>query len=199
MLKTWLRYLWENQDGFFGIGMGPSRQEQDQYGLLSGAGKFGIGTGESDVLKASNFWSAILSGDMSKISGVLGPELSAINKQGQERKKTMSEFGSRSGGVNATAGAIDTNVLSSIRGMISGLTGGAASSLGSMGTSLFGQGIGATGEAFGEAKTMHDQDQQKWADIFQSIASIAGTVGGFFPAGSMMRKVGQGVGGVIQS
>src|SRR5580692_9263411 len=169
----WLKYLWANEDGFFGIGMGPSAQENQQYGLMSNAGNFGTGQGEGDILKSQNFWSSILSGDQSKISQVLGAPISGINKQGQQQKKTLAEFGNRGGGTNATAGNIDTNSLTAIRDMVSNLTSGAASSLGSLGSSLFGTGVSADATAFGEANTIHDQHAAKMNDIFKSAISVA--------------------------
>ena len=101
MLKRWLWYLWFNEDGFFGIGQGPSGAEKQQYGIMSNLENFGISRGEKDITQAQDFWSAILSGDPTQISKVLGPEISAVNKQTQEAKKTASEFGNRGGGTNA--------------------------------------------------------------------------------------------------
>jgi len=158
---------------FFGIGMGPDSNEKQQYGLLNGIAGFGSSQGKSDVMKAQDFWSSILSGDMSKISSVLAPEISSVNKQTQQRKKTASEFGNRGGGTNAYAQSLDDNALSTIRGMISNLTGTAASSLGSMGENLLNTGLYGGEAAFGAAKTMHDQNQAKWGDIFKSIEAIA--------------------------
>lgn len=180
MWKT-LRYLWENEDGFFGIGDAPTSEEK---GLLRGAtsaAKFGIGEGEGDIKLADNFWKSILSGDPSKIASVLGPQTSAINKEGQQEKKTLSEFGNRSGGTNARAQGIDDKTRSSYQDMVSSLTGGAASALGSSGSSLFGQGVGANAEAFSEANVVQGQHSKQLNDIFKSIADIAG---GFLAPGA---------------
>ena len=163
---------------FFGIGMGPSGDEKQQYGLLSGIGGFGSSQGKSDVMKAQDFWSSILSGDMSRISSVLAPEISSVNKQTQQRKQTLSTFGNRGGGTNAAAQSLDDNALSSIRGMISSLTGSAATNLGSMGESLLRTGLAGGESAFDAAKTMQEQDQAKWGDIFNTISSIAGGLAG---------------------
>jgi hypothetical protein len=181
----------------FGIGAGPSGAEKADAGLLGNAATFGTGQGESDILKAQNFWSSILSGDMSKISQVLGPEMSAVNKQGQEKKKTMAEFGNRSGGTNAVAANLDTDVMSQIRSMISNLTGSSASSLGSTGSNLLNTGVGAGTAKFGADAAIHDQNAAKWNDIFKSIGGIAGGVASFFPGGSLMSKGLTGVEGVM--
>lgn len=183
----------------FGIGMGPSGQEQQMYGLTGDIGRFGTSQGQSDILKSQTFWSAIMSGDPTQIAKVLGPEMSTINRQAQQQKKTASEFGTRSGGTTGVMQNIDTSTLSSIRGMISQLTGSAAGNLGSMGSSLLSTGLSGATSGFGEAKTMADQNAAKWQDIFNSIAQVSGTVGGFFPAGSDLRKILQGAGGVLQA
>ena len=181
----------------FGIGMGPSGQEREMYGLTGSIGRFGTSQGESDLLKSQNFWSSILSGDPQQIARVLGPEMSTINRQAQQQKKTAAEFGTRSGGTTATMNALDTSTLSSIRGMIANLTGSAASNLGSMGQNLLNTGLSGATSAFGQAKDMQAQTAEKWNDIFNSIAEVAGVAGGF--AHGNLRKILQGAGGVLQS
>jgi len=198
MIRKWLAYLWKNQDGFFGIGMGASGEEKQQYGEMSNLGKFGIGHGEKDISQAENFWSSILSGDPSQISKVLGPQISAVNKQTQEAKKTASEFGNRGGGTNAALQSLDDRSIASVRSMISNLTGEAGGALGSLGGGLLSAGGSATAQAFGEAQTMQEQNQAKWGDIFQSIADIAGVAGGFFPGKSMTGKLLTGAAGILQ-
>jgi hypothetical protein len=169
MLKRWLLYLWTNDDGFFGIGQGPSQEQKDTSAMLTGAGTFGLGQGEGDILASDNFWKSILSNDPAQISKVLGPQMSAINKQGQQTKKTASEFGNRGGGTNAGMQAVDDTTRSSVDSMISSLTGSAAGALGQSGSSLFGQGVGATEGAFSADTTIHNEQAGKWNDIFGSI------------------------------
>lgn len=160
----------------FGIGIGPSASQGQMAGLLGGAATFGTSQGEGDIMKSQNFWSSILSGDMSKISQVLGPEMSAVNKQTQQRKKTAAEFGNRGGGTNAVMANLDTDASTQIHNMISKLTTGAASSLGSMGEGLLTAGVSAGTSAFNADTKIHDENQAKWADIFKSISQIAGGV-----------------------
>ena len=177
-ILAWIKWLLVNDDGFFGIGQGPSREEKQQYGLLSGIGGFGSTQGKSDIMQAQNFWSSILSGDMGKISEVLAPQISSINRQTQQRKKTASEFGNRGGGTNAYAQSLDDNALSTIREMIANLTGTAASNLGNMGENLLNTGLYGGEAAFGAAKTIHDQNAAKWNDIFKSIQTVAAGAAG---------------------
>ena len=172
-MKTWLRYLWENEDGFFGFGMGPSSQETGLEASLAQAGNFGTSEGEGDILASDQFWKAILSGDPGQISKVLGPQMSAVNKQGQQAKKTASEFGNRGGGTNAGSQMTDDNTRTQIDSMISKLTGDAAGALGSGGRGLLNAGVSATGAAFDASNTIHQQKEAKWNDIFKSSIDVA--------------------------
>lgn len=178
ILRLFERLMWSGTTFFFGIGMGPSKEEKQQEGLLSGIGGFGSSHGQKDVMSSENFWSAILSGDMGQIAKVLSPQISTINKQTQERKKTMSEFGNRGGGTNAASQALDDSSIAGIRSMISNLTGEAASNLGSMGMNLLNTGISGGTAAFDASKVIHDQNEAKWNDIFKSIEAVVAAIPG---------------------
>lgn len=163
---------------FGGIfGGGPSPEQKALAGLTANIGRFGTSAGEADISKSQNFWSAILSGDPTKIATVLGPEMSTFNRQGQQRKQTTAQFGTRSGGTTGEMQTIDDSTLASIRGMISQLTGGAATSLGSLGTSLLNTGLQGTTSAMGEANVMQQANAAKWADIFGSAGLLGGSLG----------------------
>jgi hypothetical protein len=192
MLKQWLRYLWTNDDGFFGIGIGPSKQENQQYGDLANLANFSTSRGEGDIASADNFWKSILSGDPGKIARVLGPETSAINNQAQQAKKTASEFHNRGGGTNAGMQMANDQVRSRYDDILSSLTGHAAGALGSMGQGLLSTGAGAHEGAFGEADVLHQQRQAKIGDIFKSITSIAASV---FGPGGFLGKTAAGAAG----
>jgi len=210
MISLWMQLL---APSFFGIGEGPSGAEKTDAGILGNVANFGIGQGEGDILKAQNFWSSILSGDPSKISQVLGPEESAINKQGQQQKKTLAEFGTRSGGTAAVGQTIGDTTRGSIQSMIAQLTSGAAGSLGNLGSGLLNTGASASTAKFGEDKTIHDQNSAKWNDIFKSAIAVgaapftggaslgmlagggSGGGGGSMPAFSMPSFGGGGGGG----
>ena len=181
----------------FGIGGGPSGQELSEAGMLANIGNFGASQGEADTLKAQSFWSSILSGDQSKISQVLGPEISSMNKNAQQQKKTMSEFGTRSGGTASAMSSLDTSTISGVRDMIAKLTGGAAGSLGSMGGSLLGTGANATQGAFDAYAYIQKQRQDKWNDIFNTIgSSIKGAMQGAQTGGGAGAIAG-GIGGMF--
>lgn len=165
------------------IGGGPSAEQKAMYGATANIGRFGTSAGEADIGKSQNFWSAILSGDPTKIATVLGPEMTAVNKQAQERKATTAQFGTRSGGTTGAMQTIDDSTLSSIRSMISQLTGGAATNLGSMGSSLLNTGLQGTTAAMGEANIMQQLNAQRWKDILGmgGLAAGAGIEAGTTP------------------
>jgi hypothetical protein len=172
-LKAELDHLWTNEDGFFGIGYGPNQGQKSEAGAEGAIGNFATSEGEADIGASDKFWQAILSGDPGQISKVLGPELSAVNKQAQQSKKTSSEFGNRGGGTNAGAQMTDDNVKASINGMIAKLTSKAADTLGGTGGGLLSTGLTAHNAAFGADTTIHDENEAKWNDIFSSAASVA--------------------------
>jgi hypothetical protein len=173
MLRRWLRYLWENEDGFFGIGIGPSSAEKSQYGSLANLANFATGEGENDIASSDKFFQAILSGDPGQISKVLGPEISGVNKRGQEAKKTGAEFGNRGGGTNSRAASIDDSTRSSIDSTVSSLTGTAAEALGASGQGLLSAGASAHEGAFSDANTIQQQHEAQMNDLFKSIAAVA--------------------------
>ena len=175
MLKQWLRYLWENEDGFFGIGEGPTSAQKSEAGALGSLGNFGTSEGESDIMASDTFWKSILSGDPGQISKVLGPQMSGINKRGQESKKTAAEFGNRGGGTNARMQMTDDSTRSSIDSLISSLTGSAAGALGSSGSSLLSTGLAGHEGAFSADTTIQQEEAAKMNDMFNSIMKSAET------------------------
>jgi len=173
ILKLAWKLLWSGTHFFFGLGMGPDKQEKGQYGALTGIADFATSEGQSNTLAADNFWKSILSGDPAAMAKVLGPEISGINARAQQKKKTSSEFGNRSGGTNAGNQMADDTTRSSVDELFASLTGHAAGALGSSGSGLLSLGASSHDAAFGEATTMHDQRSAQINDIFSSIASVA--------------------------
>jgi hypothetical protein len=173
-------FLFAGTIAFFGIGEGPSSSENQQYGNLAAGANFATNEGESAISSSNNFWQAILSGDPTQVSKVLGPEFSAINKQAQQKKKTNAEFGNRSGGTNAENQSIDDTARSTVDSSISSLTGSAASALGASGSSLLAAGMSGHEAAFSAANTIQQQRSAQLNDIFKSITSIASA---FLPGG----------------
>lgn len=123
---------------------------------------FGTSVGEGDVSAASSFDQDLLGGDESKISKLLAPQISTMQKQGQQKLATTSQFGDRSGGVNASNQQTTDTTRANIDDSISRLTGDAAKDIGTLGTSTLGIGLNANQVQAGES-----QEQQQ--DIANSI------------------------------
>jgi hypothetical protein len=121
---------------------------------------------------------ALLSGDPSKISAVLAPQISAAKTSANQNTKTQTQFAGRTGGTAARNAATNDTVHGDITNLIGTATSGAASTLGSEGSGLLGEGMSGEQAGFGEADTMQKQRAAKWNDLFNSIASVAGGVAG---------------------
>lgn len=167
----------------FGIDIGPSSQENQNYQQLSSASNWATGAGEGDILAGTNFMKGILSGDATKISQVLAPTISAAKTSAQQTNLTSAENGTRSGGTAANNATTADRAHSDIVSAIANLTGSAASGLTSAGSGLLGTGISGTQAAFGDAAKMQAQRAAKWNDIFQSISAVAGGIAGGFGGG----------------
>lgn len=184
MIKQWLRWLWHNENGFFGIGQGPSSAQKREAGLEAALANFATSEGEADILKSDEFFKAILSGDPSAMARVLGPEFGAIAGQSEQEKKTAAEFGTRSGGTTAGMQRSGERARSQIDQLMASLTGTAAGELGGGGRSLLGLGSAAHGEAFNMESLIQKLKAGKWNDIFGSAASVASGIAGGFGGGA---------------
>ena len=186
--------------GFFGIGMGPSTQEKQQYGQLTADAGWATGQGESDIAQSSKFMSDILSGDPTRTAQALAPQISGMQQRAEQQKDTIAQTGNRSGGHTAKVASIDAGTRGDVTNLVGGLTTHAADSLGAMGSDLFGKGMAGTETAFKETQTMHDQTEAMFNDIFKSSAQvasgIAGGVGNLDTTGSS--SFGEQVGNFLQ-
>ena len=162
----------------FGIDMAPSGQEKSQFNQLNQSSGFATGLGEGDLTASSDFMRGLLSGDPTKVSQALAPQIKAIQDRSQQQKNTTAQFAPRSGGTAATTANIDTAAKGDLTTLTGELTGGAATSLASTGAGLLSAGMTGNEAGFSEAKTMQDQQAAKWGDIISSIASTVGTVAG---------------------
>lgn len=113
---------------------------------------FGTGTGESAVDAGLGFQEGLLSGNQAEEAKLLAPEISNIQKQGQQQLNTAAQFGNRSGGTNASAqNNIDTQ-RGQVSDMISKLTGGAATSVTDTGMGLLNTGLNASNSQASDAE-----------------------------------------------
>ena len=125
---------------------------------------FATSLGEGNATAGSDFMRAITSGDASKISQTLAPEISAAKTSNQQSQKTNAEMGTRSGGTAATNAASSDKLHSDITNLTGSLTGKAADTLLSSGSTFLGQGEAANMDN----ANLGQQQYQNWMD------SIAG-------------------------
>ena len=167
----------------FGIGYGPSSGETGATNALTGESGFAGTTGEGLVGNSSAFLNALMSGNQADISKLLAPQIGAISSQANQKTQTNAEFGSRSGGTNAS----NQNTMDTARGnvndMVSGLTSGAIGTGLSTGAGLLSSSMGGFSAAFNQQQQMQNQRANQWNDIFNSVAGIAGGVAGGFGGG----------------
>jgi len=123
---------------------------------------FGTAVGEGDITNASDFNNTLLAGNPAETAKLLAPQISDITGQGQQQKKTLAQFGNRSGGNNSEASTIDDKTRGNIDNMISRLTGQAAAGDASLGTSTLGLGLNAN-------EVQNQEAQQKLQNEKNSI------------------------------
>lgn len=143
------------------------------------------GQGEGDITAGTDFLKSIISGDATKTSQALAPQISAAKTSAQQDQKTATEMGNRGGGTNATNASMRDKIHGYITNLIGQLTGSAATALPSIGTNLTSQGTAATAQQSAEAQ----QRFKNWQDsiLGKSIGTGVGAAEGFglgkaFPA-----------------
>ena len=169
--KEYLIAFWRNEDGFFGIGMGPTKAENTAAGELNSSSGFATGLGEKDLSASSDFMRGILSGDPAKISQVLAPQINSLKTSVANDTKTAEMIGDRSGGKTAATAASADKVHGDIADMVAKLTGTAATSLASTGDSLLGKGMAGNEASFTESQALHKEQMAKFNDLIDSIAA----------------------------
>lgn len=159
--------------------MGPSGGETGATNALTGESGFSGATGEGLLSNSSALINGLLSGNQSDIAKLLAPQIGAISKQANEKTQTNAEFGSRSGGTNASNQNTMDTVRSSVNDMISKLTSGAIGAGASLGSDLLGKSMSGYNDVFSQNLTEQQQRLAKMNDIFNSIGQVAGGVAGF--------------------
>ena len=155
---------------------GQSKELNQLIGTFSQAGNNALGQGQKNQNTAGNFWNSILSGDSSKITQSLSPEISAEKKAVQQDQKTSSMFGNRSGGTAASNAAATDKAHSDITNLIGNLTNSSASSLASLGSAQVGEGSTLLSQEQGA-------DQQRYQNWENSILGLGLTKGAGFAEG----------------
>ena len=123
--------------GIFDLTSGdPTANEGHQLAGLSG---FETGTGEGLETAGAGFDESLLSGDPTKISSALAPEISTGQQQVEQAALGNANFGNRSGGTNAATQNAEAKNRGNIIDLEGGLQSGAASSALGAGSGLLGQ------------------------------------------------------------
>lgn len=149
--------------GFFGSLFGGQNSTLNQD--INQAGNtmnFASGLGQSDLQMGSDFYKTLLSGNPEAIAKLLGPQISTIQKQGQQQLNTTAEFGNRSGGTNASAQTNMDTQRSEVEDMIAKLTGTAAGAVTDIGKFGVDTGLKAN-------EISAEESQQKMKNIMDSI------------------------------
>jgi len=170
--------------------MGPSSGEIGATNALNGESGFAGSVGEGLISNSSALINGLLSGNQADIAKLLAPQISQISKQANEKTQTNAEFGSRSGGTNASNQNTMDTARSSVNDMISSLTGSAMGAGASLGSNLLGQSMSGYNDVFSQNNTEQQQRLAQINDIFNSSAAVAsmgvGAAGGVMatPAGA---------------
>ncbi len=138
------------------------------------AADFATGMGEKNLTTSSNFFNSILSGDSSKQSQALAPEIGAAKTSANQETKKNAQFGSRSGGTAASSAASTDKVHSDITGMIGDLTGKAASNLQSSGSSELSTGL----QGLNQQASLSQDQLENWSNSIFGKGITSGVAAG---------------------
>jgi hypothetical protein len=187
-IRQFLIDLWQKEDGFFGVDMGPSGGQYGATNALTGEAGFAGSVGEGLLSNSSAFVNALLSGNQADIAKLLAPQIGAISKQANEKTQTNAEFGSRSGGTNASNQNTMDAARGSVNDMISSLTSGAIGAGLSTGSNLLGQSMSGYDSVFNQNLTEQQQRLAKFNDIISSSGKTAGAIAGMLSPTSTLGK-----------
>jgi hypothetical protein len=118
----------------------------------------------------------ILSGDPTRVSKALAPQISTMQKQNQQQRNQTAQFAPRSGGNAATVANLGTSGRSDIINLTGALTNSAATNLGSQGAGLLSMGMSGNEAGFDMATQMQAQQAAKWNEIINAIGKTIGSI-----------------------
>lgn len=128
-----------------------------QSGQIAG---YATGAGEGATSAGLNWMKDILSGDPTKTSQALTPEISAQQGQISQAAKQGAEFGTRSGGTASANASAQAQGRGNIINLVGGLQSGTAGNLAQTGQNLLTTGLGA----LNQQAEMSQQRMQNWSD-----------------------------------
>lgn len=172
-IKELLIRLWREDDGIFGIDMGPSAGELQATANLTNESNFAGAQGEGLISQSSGIMSALMSGNQAQIAKILAPQINAISKQANEKTQTNAQFGSRSGGTNASNQNTMDQARAGVNDMTSKLTSDAVSGAAATGTNLLNSSMAGNTNVFNQNAAEQNQRASKVNDEWGSYASVA--------------------------
>jgi len=135
--------------------------------------QFTTGLGKNLTGQAGDWMSGLLSGDPAKTAKLLSPQIKGMQDQAQQQKRTMAQFGNRSGGTNAKGQTIDDTTRSNVNDMIAKVTSGALSESANMGQGLLQTGMNALNQ---QVQFSADQ-MQNWSNSILGLG-VTKAIGG---------------------
>ena len=130
--------------GFWGSLLGGSSSTLNS--LIPRYGQIGnqqTNQGSSYEGSAGKFWQDVLSGDASRTSQALAPQISAAKTRTSQDQKTNAMFGGRSGGTAAFNASAADKLHSDLTNLIGSLTNSSASNLANLGQGEVSAGLGS--------------------------------------------------------
>jgi hypothetical protein len=175
-IKELLIRIWREEDGIFGINVGPSVGELGATANLTNESNFAGAQGEGLISQSSGIMSALMSGNQAQISKILAPQINAISKQANEKIQTNAQFGSRSGGTNASNQNTMDTARAGVNDMTSKLTSDAVNGAATTGTSLLNSSMAGNNDVFNQNVTEQNQRASKENDEWGSYSSVAANI-----------------------
>jgi hypothetical protein len=183
--------------GLFGVGGSAAKTDRKQqltsWGDLQQLFNFGSKTGKQQTTEGGsglsdslNYFKSLMSGNPTKMSQVLAPQISTIQGQAAQTRSTASAFGNRSGGTNATTQATENAATQSIQQLFELLGPDAAKEVATIGAGEEGLGQGllnlagnseaTVGGQASASRTQTDEplQQSQQAAVMQGITTLLG-------------------------
>ena len=164
--------------GIFDLAAGdPTQGEQKKFGSM---GDYQTGVGEGLTTAGAGFNEDILSGDPTKISQALAPEISAQQGEIEQQNLKNANFGTRSGGTAASA----ENAAAAGRGNIINLVGGLQKSTAESSLTHGGNLMSEASSNIGNEAQLAEQRRQQQVGDVNGIASSAAEIAMGIPGGA---------------
>ncbi len=168
----------------------PSELEQQQIDLLTKTGQRGQQTGTNlfdmglpAAQQPIDYWSSILSGDRSKMTSAMGPELSRIGEGYQAAAKTSTALNPRGGPTPDFLSQLPYNQQRDVSTMFQQARPDAAKQLSGAGSNLIANATTALNSSTAAGRTLLDFEQQRRERDREAGAGIGKTIYDiFYPA-----------------